>query len=98
MNGLRARILASIQTNGTVPPDLTSLPLATDYTNDVVDGWGQPIQLSVVDNKYIVLRSLGADRIPGGAGEDADMEGRFLFKKDDGKRCVMSDGWSKPPR
>jgi len=97
MNALRARILAYSRANGAMPRDLRSLPSVTNYTNAVVDGWGQPIQFSIVENRYAILKSLGADKRPGGQNDDADIESRFLLRKDDGTWGDISDEWSKAP-
>jgi hypothetical protein len=98
MYALRARILAFARANGTMPRDLASLPSVAAYSNEIADGWGQPIQLSIVEDRYVILKSFGADKRSGGREEGADIEGRFLLKKADGKWGEISDDWLDVPR
>ena len=63
-----------------VPDDLSELTMPDpDNFNDVyideipVDPWGNPYEYNKMSNSKFELRSLGADGMPGGDGEDADI-------------------------
>ena len=38
------------------------------------DPWGNPYDYACADGRHFVLRSLGADRAPGGEGENGDVD------------------------
>ncbi|MFI5384551.1 MAG: type II secretion system protein GspG [Fimbriimonadales bacterium] len=40
------------------------------------DPWGRPYVYHKIDDKNVLVESLGADGVPGGSGENADISNR----------------------
>lgn len=76
--------------HGTMPPDLRALPEREGFVNRTTDAWGRPLLYSV-DGDRFTLGSLGADGVPGGEGDDADLSETYVFE--DGEAVPL---WEEP--
>lgn len=64
-----------------LPKALSDLPnLEKNRDSGFVDGWGRPIRYTKEGQK-VTLLSLGRDSVPGGSGEDADIELTFTVSE-----------------
>ncbi len=70
---LEQRIRSYHSRHGTLPPDLNSLPLQPEKSNDLSDGWDRPIEFTRESDSLCYIRSLGADGEIGGTGDNSDV-------------------------
>ncbi|WP_420824936.1 type II secretion system protein GspG [Symmachiella dynata] len=73
LTGLEQRIRSYHSSHGTLPPDLNSLPLRPEKSNDLSDGWGHPIEYIRESDSLYHIRSLGADGEIDGTGDNSDV-------------------------
>lgn len=83
MNNLKAKIAQYQLEYNAVPTSINDLTGCNDKTGsncvpiaseeDITDAWGTKFQFSGSGNSY-TIKSLGADRQPGGSGVNADAE------------------------
>ena len=71
----------SIYKHGRIPEELADLEKpAKDGDDEGImdippkDPWGNPYEYEKLSSRKYIIRSLGADRSPGGEGEDADID------------------------
>ena len=86
--------------NNLLPKGLADLSLKDDpYDNPRNDGWGNEFDFKM-DNNEIILSSYGADKKPGGSGQDSDYVTRFKVDSDSKKlvSCVGPYGSRYPNR
>ena len=67
-----------------LPRDLAELPVRNGFMDKLIDGWERSIQYLSNDNGVVVLKSFGADGLPGGTGNDSDIERSFSTKDTNG--------------
>lgn len=63
--------------HGKLPAQLTDMPTQPNRDGSIDDGWGRPIVYRQLPDNKAVLCSFGRDGVPGGTGEDADLEETF---------------------
>lgn len=83
IDSLRERILLREQTSGRVPLNLEDCPPIEGKIDETRDAWGRPIVYSADAQGIVTLVSYGADGVPGGVGQDADIIGVFATDGDD---------------
>ena len=66
----------------TVPRTLSELPKRDGYSNSTTDGWSNELVYAISSEGTLSLSSLGKDRKPGGAGDDADISATYPIKSD----------------
>ena len=94
---MKQRVLRYSRLHDSLPKSLNDLPEIPGKSSRNQDAWGREILMSFADGKA-TLTSLGRDGKPGGSGEDADMTGVFLLKKEDGTWAEEDIGWIQEPR
>lgn len=75
------------------PDNLNSLPQRQNYLNCTLDGWGRSLIYTVLDDKFIILVSLGEDGRVGGEGQNVDLGRVYNAKNDDGTWNVNDVNW-----
>ncbi len=86
----KRRILLYAQAHNSLPPNLAALPpMASNYDSTIADAWGRPFDYGVDSAGNVTLQSLGADKRPGGMGDNTDMIGVFPAHDEKG-------GWADP--
>jgi hypothetical protein len=80
MYAIRARVMHYYRENGSLPADLTNLPVVGDYDSRITDTWGNVVDYTSSTNDIVTLSSLGRDQRIGGVEEDADIECSFSAK------------------
>ena len=68
------------------------------YDTATEDAWGRPLDYTFDSSGVVTLRSLGADREPGGEEGDArDMTGVFISRDENGNWNGELDSWKHDP-
>jgi len=81
IGGFEYRLHDYYAVNHRLPASLSDIPVEANKDNEVVDGWGRPIQYSS-NGTTVTLLSLGKDGRRGGTGEDADIVDTFDVVKE----------------
>jgi hypothetical protein len=77
----RRRIVLYSQEHGQPPASLTALPpLRGNIDSATTDAWGRPLDYSFDSSGVVTLRSLGADKMVGGDGDNRDLIGVFSIR------------------
>ncbi len=79
------------QDHGCYPPSLGKLPSVAKDASNVLDSWGNPIEMLPSDPDRFVLRSYGDDGAPGGTDSARDLVGEFDASDDNRWRIKFSD-------
>jgi hypothetical protein len=94
----KRRILQYAQLHGSLPPNLSVLPpMPSNYDASTSDAWGRPMDYSVDSAGNVTLRSLGADKAPGGTADNADMIAIFVTHDWHGAWADPAIPWAKDP-
>jgi hypothetical protein len=95
---VKRRIFEYAGAHGVLPPNLAALPpLSEDLDASTVDAWGRPLDYSFDSAGMVTLESLGADKMPGGEGENRDMIGVFPTHDARGNWLGIDTGWTRDP-
>ena len=83
MVNVRYRISLYAEEKGKLPRGLDALPELPGKDNSILDAWGVPLKFTVDTSNIATISSLGADKVEGGEGENADIVKKFrvCFKK-----------------
>lgn len=73
----KRRIMQFAHQHNRLPATLAELPAMPGYDTETVDAWKRPLDYTIDESGVVTLRSLGADRQPGGKGDDRDLTGVF---------------------
>lgn len=76
MDITQQRILAYVAAHRRLPASLLELPKVQGRDSEISDGWGRPIRYAV-NGRTVTLSSLGKDGLPGGTGENSDVDLTF---------------------
>lgn len=94
----RRRIILYMQEHGKPPDSLAGLPpMPTNYDSATTDAWGRPLDYSFDSSGVVTLRSLGADKVEGGDGDNRDMIGVFSTPDGQGGGQDQASSWTKDP-
>jgi hypothetical protein len=97
MHMCKRRVLRYAQEHGVLPSSLSDTKPIEGYHSSIKDGWGVVLEYSVGTNDVVTFRSLGKDRVPGGAGDNIDMIGIFPAKTSDGSWSDEFVEWTQDP-
>lgn len=97
MHVTKRRILQYAQRHNGLPPMLAELPAMPGYDTKTTDGWGRPLDYSFDSSGAVTLRSLGADKRPGGDGDNRDMTGVFHSRDAQGRWQDELVKWEQDP-
>jgi hypothetical protein len=67
------------------------------YDTETTDAWGRHLDYSIDDSGVITLRSLGADKHPGGNGDNRDLTGVFNSRDAQGNWQEELAKWEQDP-
>jgi len=91
------RIRQYVARHHRLPPTLTDLPeLAEDRDSSTLDGWGRPIGYAI-EGEVVTLVSLGRDGLPGGDGEDCDVQTTFTVSEPPSEEPEQEDPAARHP-
>ncbi|MHB1082759.1 MAG: type II secretion system protein GspG [Prosthecobacter sp.] len=76
----KRRILQYAHLHNKLPLTLAELPARPGCDNETTDAWQRPLDYRSDESGAVTLRSLGADRLPGGEGDNRDMTGVFMSR------------------
>lgn len=76
----KRRILQYGHLHNKLPLTLAELPARPGYDNGTADAWQRPLDYSSDESGAVTLRSLGADKLPGGEGDNRDLTGVFMSR------------------
>jgi len=93
----KRRILQFAHQNNRLPLTLAELPAMPDYDIKTTDAWKRPLDYSTDDFGVVTLRSLGADKRPGGDGDNRDMTGVFISRDAQGNWQKELAEWKQHP-
>lgn len=93
----KRRIIRYAREHGNLPANLNGLPIMEGYVNQTTDAWGEPLQYEVQQGDIVQLKSLGADKKPGGQGDAVDMVGRFVARDKHGSWADELGPWVQDP-
>ena len=93
----KRRIIQFARQHNQLPPTLEGLPAMPGYDTETFDAWKRPLDYSFDSSGVITLHSLGADKRPGGEGEDRDMTGVFAGKDAQGNWQDELSEWTQDP-
>lgn len=97
MHVTKSRILHYGHLHNRLPATLAELQEQPGRDNDTVDAWGRPLDFSVDESGAVTLRSLGADRLPGGEGDNRDMTGVFMSRDAQNRWQEAMTDWTQNP-
>lgn len=87
------RIHLYMISEGDIPDSLEQLAKRDGYRNKTTDYWNRPLIYSISENGVLSLSSLGADGIPGGSGNDADLSRMYRTRDENGNSTILDDLW-----
>ncbi len=93
----KRRIIQFAQQRGRLPQTFADLPAMPGYDTETVDAWGRPFDYSVDGTGIVTLRSLGADKQPGGDGDNRDMIAVFATRDAEGHWQNELGPWIQDP-
>ena len=93
----KRRILQFAGQHNKLPSTLAELPAMPNYDTETTDAWNRPLDYSFDDSGIVTLRSLGADRRPGGDGDNRDMIGVFISRDATGNWHDELAEWKQDP-
>jgi hypothetical protein len=93
----KRRILQFAHQNNKLPSTLAELPAMPGYDTETTDAWKRPLDYSTDDSGVVTLRSLGADKRPGGDGDNRDMTGVFISRDAQGNWQEELTEWKQDP-
>ena len=93
---MKRRILRYAREHDAPPARVADLPPLEGYTDSVVDGYGNAIEMEI-DGDRVVLRSLGQDGAIGGEGDALDVVGEFPLRSPDGQWADEMIDWTVGP-
>jgi hypothetical protein len=73
MGETAVRIAIYFENHKELPIAFDQLPTRDGYMNRTIDGWGQPLDYTILDSHTFKLASLGRDGVQGGKADDADI-------------------------
>lgn len=88
-----SRIHIFAKANNKLPESMTELPRRDGYLNRTTDGWSQELLYEVSNVGIVSLSSYGADRKPGGIGEDADITRTYQSIDENGRFIAGDEMW-----
>lgn len=93
----KRRILQYGHLHNKLPLTLAELPARPGYDNETTDAWQRPLDYSSDESGAVTLRSLGADKLPGGEGDNRDMTGVFMSRDALNRWQQESAEWKQDP-
>jgi hypothetical protein len=98
MNILKREIIEYAHQHNSLPANLSELPPDQNHGRTFIDGWGRTFDYRVDSARVVTLQSLGADKKPGGTGEDRDIVGIFSTRDSKGQwQEYYKCPWIKDP-
>lgn len=94
----KRRIMEYGYLHNRLPASLAELPEKTGYDNGTTDAWGRPLDYSTDDSGAVTLRSLGADKLPGGEGDSRDLTGVFMSHDAQNRWQEAHADWKQDPK
>ncbi len=84
MDTIQQRIVKFGELRHRVPASLSELPRRSGEDNDITDAWKRPMdyQPHINEKGGYMLTSLGADKRPGGSGDDQDIIGLYYLTEE----------------
>ena len=80
MGETSARIEVYFQRHKRLPANLSVLPVRADHANRTTDAWGRPLRYTVDAADAFTLSSYGANGVPGGRGDAADVVWKYRIE------------------
>jgi hypothetical protein len=93
----KRRILQFAHQHNKLPSALTELPQMPDHDTKTTDAWKRPFDYSFDSFGIVTLQSLGADKRPGGDGDNRDMIGIFPSRDAQGNWQDELAQWKQDP-
>ena len=93
----KRRIIQFARQHNKLPSTLAELPAMPGYDTETNDAWKRPLDYSFDDSGIVTLRSLGADKRPGGDGDNRDMTGVFISRDAQGNWQEELAEWKQDP-
>lgn len=93
----KRRILQYAHLHNKLPLTLAELPTKPGYDNETTDAWQRPLDYRSDESGAVTLRSLGADKLPGGEGDKRDMTGVFLSRDAQNRWQEDLAEWNQDP-
>ncbi len=97
MHLTKRRILQYGHLHNKLPLTLAELPARPGYDNETTDAWQRPLDYSSDESGAVTLRSLGADKLPGGEGDNRDMTGGFMSRDAQNRWQEELAEWKQDP-
>ncbi len=93
----KRRILQYGHLHNKLPLTLAELPARPGYDNETTDAWQRPLDYRSDESGAVTLRSLGADKLPGGEGDNRDMTGVFMSRDAQNRWQEELAEWKRDP-